>query len=108
MKLHLFTLKEQHRDRKNLGAGENYIIGRFIICTRHKILSQKRSQRMKWAEDVAHMAKMRHAYKILVRKSKGKRSLRRPMHRWEDNIKIDFNEIGCTRWYREVPRLLLL
>jgi hypothetical protein len=31
----------------------------------------------------------RNAYRVLVRKSKGKRPLGRPRRRWEDNIKID-------------------
>jgi hypothetical protein len=31
---------------------------------------------------------MRNAYRILVRKSKGKKALGSPKHRWEDNIKI--------------------
>jgi hypothetical protein len=86
------------RQRKNLEAGKNYIMGSFIICTLHQIYLEKRLWRMKWAEDVAHMAKMRHAYKISVRKPERKRSLRRPMYRWEDNIKIDFNEIRCMGW----------
>jgi hypothetical protein len=28
-------------------------------------------------------------------KPEGKRSLGRPRHRWEDNIKADFQEVGC-------------
>jgi hypothetical protein len=42
---------------------------------------------------------MRNAYEILVRKPEGKRPLRRPRHRWEHNVTIDFREIGlklCT------------
>jgi hypothetical protein len=37
---------------------------------------------------------MRNAHKILVGKPVGKRSVRRPTHRWEDNIKMDLREIG--------------
>jgi hypothetical protein len=37
---------------------------------------------------------MRNEYKILVGKLKGKRPLRRHMHRWEDNIKMDLREIA--------------
>jgi hypothetical protein len=33
-------------------------------------------------------------YKILVGKPEGNRPLRRPRHRWEDNIKMDLREIG--------------
>jgi hypothetical protein len=32
-------------------------------------------------------------YKTLIRKSEGKRELRRPRHRWEDNIRMDVREI---------------
>jgi len=31
---------------------------------------------------------------VLVEKLKGKRPLRRPRHRWEDNIKMDLEEVG--------------
>jgi hypothetical protein len=40
------------------------------------------------------MGEMRNAYKISVRKPEGKRTLRRPRHRWEDNIKMDLRETG--------------
>jgi hypothetical protein len=33
-------------------------------------------------------------YKMLVRKHEKKRPVRRPMHRWEDNIKMDLQEVG--------------
>jgi hypothetical protein len=31
----------------------------------------------------------------LVGKPEGKRQLRRPSHRWEANIKVDLQEVGC-------------
>jgi hypothetical protein len=34
-------------------------------------------------------------YRVLVGKSEGKRPLGRPRNRWEDNIKIDLQEVGC-------------
>jgi hypothetical protein len=34
-------------------------------------------------------------YGVLVEKSEGKRPLRRPRRRWEDNIKADLQEVGC-------------
>jgi hypothetical protein len=40
-------------------------------------------------------AKM-NAYRILLRKSEGKRPIGRPRRRWVDDIKIDLREIG---WY---------
>jgi hypothetical protein len=42
----------------------------------------------------------RNAYRIKVGNPEGKRPLRRPRHRWGDNIKIDLMEIGwgCMDW----------
>jgi len=37
----------------------------------------------------------RGAYRVLVRKPKGKRPLGRPRRRSEDNIKMDLREVGC-------------
>jgi hypothetical protein len=37
----------------------------------------------------------RGAYRVLVRKPEGKRPLGRPRRRWEDNIKMDPQEVGC-------------
>jgi hypothetical protein len=34
-------------------------------------------------------------YRILVEKPEGKRPLGRPRNRWEDNIKMDLQEVGC-------------
>jgi hypothetical protein len=39
------------------------------------------------------MEEMRNSNKILVRKPEGKRSLARPLHRWEDIIRMDLKEI---------------
>jgi hypothetical protein len=36
----------------------------------------------------------RSVYRVLVGSSKGKRTLGRPRHRWEDNIKMDVRGIG--------------
>jgi hypothetical protein len=51
--------------------------------------------RMTWAGHVACMGEGRGVYRVLVGKRKGKRPLGRPRHRWEDNIKIDLQEVGC-------------
>ena len=37
-------------------------------------------------------------YRVLVGKPEGKRPLGRPRRRWEDNIKMDLQEVGC--WVR--------
>jgi hypothetical protein len=36
----------------------------------------------------------RIVYRVLVGKPEGKRPLRIPRHRWEDNIKMDLQEVG--------------
>jgi ribosome biogenesis protein Nip4 len=40
------------------------------------------------------MGEVRGAYNILVGRPEGRRPLRRPRRRWEDNIKMDLREIG--------------
>ena len=40
------------------------------------------------------MKQSRNAYRVLVGKPEGKRSLGRPRRRWEDNIKMDLREMG--------------
>jgi len=37
----------------------------------------------------------RHIYRVLVGKPEGKRPLGRLRRRWEDNIKMDIQEVGC-------------
>ena len=44
---------------------------------------------------VARMGNKRCIYRVLVGKPEGKRQLGRPRRRWEDNIKMDHQEVGC-------------
>jgi len=44
---------------------------------------------------VAHMCERRGIYRVLVGKPEGKRTLGRLRRRWEDNIKMDIQEVGC-------------
>jgi hypothetical protein len=55
---------------------------------------QSKSRRMRWAEHVACMREERKVYKVLVRKSEGKKPLGRPRHRWEEGIRMDLRVIG--------------
>ena len=50
---------------------------------------------MRWAERVARMGERRDVYRVLVGKPEGRRPLGRPRRRWEDNIKMDLQEVGC-------------
>ena len=54
-----------------------------------------KSRRMRWAGHVAGMGEESGVYRALVRKPEGKRPLGRPRHRWEDNIRMDLQEVGC-------------
>ena len=49
---------------------------------------------------VARMGERRGVYRVLVGKPEGKRLLWRPRCRWEDNIKMDIQEVGrsCGDW----------
>jgi hypothetical protein len=58
------------------------------------VIVYEQSRRMRWVGHVACMEEMRNAYKIVNGKSEGKRPLRRPRHRWEDNITMDIRETG--------------
>jgi hypothetical protein len=42
------------------------------------------------------MGERRGVYRGLVGKREGKRPLGRPRCRWEDNIKMDLQEVGCV------------
>ena len=53
-----------------------------------------KSRRMRWAGHVARMGEERGAHRVLVGKPWGKRPLGRPRRRWEDNIKMDLQEVG--------------
>ena len=44
---------------------------------------------------IARMRKRREVCKVLVGKPEGERQLGRPRHRWEDNIKMDLQEVRC-------------
>jgi len=41
------------------------------------------------------MGEKRSVYRVLAGKPEGKRLLGRPRRRWEDNIKLDLQEVGC-------------
>jgi hypothetical protein len=42
------------------------------------------------------MGKRRGVYRGLVEEREGKRPLGRPRRRWEDNVKMDLQEVGCV------------
>jgi hypothetical protein len=54
-----------------------------------------KSIRMRWTGHVARMGEGRGVYSVLVAKPEGKRPLGRPTRRWENNIRMDLQEVGC-------------
>ena len=55
-----------------------------------------KSKRLRWAGHVARMEEGRSAFKILTGKPTGNIPLGRPRRRWEDNIRIDLEQIGIN------------
>ena len=51
-------------------------------------------RRMRWVWHVACMGERRGVYRVLVRKPEGKRQLGKPRRRWEENIKLNLQEVG--------------
>ena len=64
------------------------------------IVRVAKSRRMRWAGHVARMGEGRGVHRVLVGKPEGKRPLGRLRRRWEDNIKMDLQEVGgdCGDW----------
>jgi len=60
--------------------------------------------RMRWAGHVARMGEGRGVHGVLVGKPEGKRPLGRPRCRWEDNIKMDLQEVGGRRDWMELAQ----
>jgi hypothetical protein len=59
-----------------------------------------KSRRLRWAGHVARMGEGRGVYRVLVGKHEGRRPLGRSRRRWEDNIRMDLQEVrcGCEEW----------
>jgi hypothetical protein len=52
-------------------------------------------KRVGWAGYIARMWESRIVHRILVGKPEVKRPLGRPRRRWEENSKMDLQEVGC-------------
>jgi hypothetical protein len=64
------------------------------LYTLSNIVRVVKSRRMRWAGHMARMGEDRGVHRVLVGRLEGKRSLGRPRLRWEDNIKMDLQEVG--------------
>ena len=54
-----------------------------------------KSKKIRWAGHEARMGEKRGVYRVLVGKPEGKRPFGRPRRGWQDNIKMDLQEVGC-------------
>jgi hypothetical protein len=54
-----------------------------------------KSRRVRWAGHVARMGEGKVVYRVLVGKPEGRRPLGRPRRRWEDNVRMNLQEVGC-------------
>ena len=59
---------------------------------------------MRWVGHVACMGEGRGVHRVLVGKPEGKRPLGRPRLRWEDNIKMDLQEVGGVGDWMELAQ----
>jgi hypothetical protein len=88
--------------RRVFGPKRDEVIGEWrklhdLYYTPNIVLVIK-SRRMRWAGHVARMRVLRGVYRVFVGKSEGKRPLWRRSCRWEDNIRMDLQEVGGGRW----------
>ena len=66
-----------------------------MICNcPQNIIQVIKLRRMGWAVHVARMAEIRGVFGVSVGRPVGIRPLRTPRRRWEDNIKVDIQEVG--------------
>jgi len=64
-----------------------------VLYSLPNIVRVVKSRRMRWAGHVARMGEDRGVHRVLVGTPEGKR----PRRRWEDNIKMDLQEVGGGR-----------
>ena len=103
------TLREEHRLREFENRVLRRIFGLKDEVTREWIklnneklndpytspnILQMLKSRMRWVGHVACMGARTGVYRVLVGKPEGKTPLGRPRSRWEDNIKMDLQEVG--------------
>ena len=82
-----FTYKDNNIQKKELND----------LYSLPNIVRVVKSRRMRWAGHMSRMGEDRGVHRVLVGKPEGNRPLGRPRRRWEDNIKMDLQEVGGGR-----------
>ena len=75
------------------GLGNEELCGHY---SSPNVIRGIQSRRMRGAGHVTFMGERSGAYGVLVGKPEWQRPLRRPGRRWQDNIKIDLQEVGWS------------
>ena len=89
--LRIFEAK-RHEVTQEWRKLQNEVLNDFYCSP--SIVQVIKSRRVRWAGHVARIGVRRIVYRLLVGKPERKRPLRIPRHRWEDNIKMDLQEVG--------------
>jgi hypothetical protein len=87
----------RHKRSEVTGIGEEYIKRNFTIVT-YQIVWGDKARRTRWEGYVAHMGERRVSYKVWMGRFKRTGTLGRCRSRWEDNIKVDIQVVGCEGW----------
>jgi hypothetical protein len=67
----------------------------YIICTPHPLCAGDKIETNEMGGSCSSDGEGRGVYKVLLGKPEGKRPLGRPRCRWQDNIKMDLQEVEC-------------
>jgi len=107
------------REERTLRVFENRVLRRIFGLRRDEVREERRklhneelnnlfsspntfqvikSRRMRWAGHVALMGERKVVYSFLVGKCEERRPLGRLRCRWEDNIKMDLQDVGVGIW----------
>jgi hypothetical protein len=100
---HRFRVFENRVLRGIFGSKRDEVTGEWrrlhneelnVLYSSPNIIGVIKSRRMRWAGHVARMGERIGAYRVLVGRPEGRRPLGRPRRKWEDNIKMDLQEVG--------------
>jgi hypothetical protein len=70
----------------------------YDLYSSPNIIRVIKTRRMVREGHVARMGESRGTYRVLVRKPEGKKPIGRSRRRWENNIKMDLQEVGWRAW----------